>query len=332
MPTKLRVVVSCSDRKSLPAAPDLRLAQYRADTLLDRSGSWINRINRPQSETRPANALYQGAHWSVVRNLNDENPSCIGTEVELWIASAGYGLTRWDEELESYGATFSSGHADSVVAPGMTDDRAGATAFWWDALASRHRIDDAPPSLAELVSGEPDSPVLVALSASYLRAVRHDLGRALRRTASPQNLFILSTGSSSIELGGALVPFDSRLLGTVGGSNMSLIPRTARFLVAHDNQHGWDFDEVRNFMNAQLEQQPARPSHDRDRQSDAQVMEVIRGALAEADSRQTKRPSATTLLRLLRDSGNACEQKRFKDLYDRVSGDRESHALEGVNA
>ena len=106
MTQTLRVVVSCTDRKRLPPAPDLQLRSY-GDDLPERVSSWIARIDNPGDNEIRAADLYQGEHWSVVQQLTDA-ASAVGVTVDLWIASAGYGLISPEDLVESYAATFST--------------------------------------------------------------------------------------------------------------------------------------------------------------------------------------------------------------------------------
>jgi hypothetical protein len=59
-----------------------------------------------------------------------------------------------------------------------------------------------------------------------------------------------------------------------------------------------------------ISRSPELPKFERERLSDAQVRGYIRQGL-----RKGPQPSCSSLLRALRDSGLACEQSRFKNLY-----------------
>ena len=64
-----------------------------------------------------------------------------------------------------------------------------------------------------------------------------------------------------------------------------------------------------------LEEQPELVKYERTTMSDEEVMEYIAGELS-----SHPKLKASPLLRNLRDSGRACEQKRFGRLYKRVAG------------
>ena len=94
----VRVVVSCTDRKRLAPRPDLQLRTY-PDELTSRAAAWLARLDAVASPPVPAGELYQGEHWSVVRRLEPAG-AAVGSRVEVWIVSAGYGLLRPDELIE----------------------------------------------------------------------------------------------------------------------------------------------------------------------------------------------------------------------------------------
>ncbi|MEX2156705.1 MAG: hypothetical protein WD773_07675 [Gemmatimonadales bacterium] len=63
--------------------------------------------------------------------------------------------------------------------------------------------------------------------------------------------------------------------------------------------------------------QPPAPKYDHTPMSDDEVRHYISGKLDQAPSSKH-----TSLLRQLRDSGRACEQSRFRRLFEEVKGTR----------
>lgn len=308
----VRVVVSCTDRKRLPVAPKLRLQDYLG-TLEERATKWLGRLASPRSEQCPAIDLYAGEQWSVVKQLDDAARGA-HTRLDLWIASAGYGLLHQDEPVESYAATFATRSPDSVSRNSETV--ASDAREWWQHLCDRPRPSSKQPaSLAELAAQDRDTPLLVALSGSYVRAVRDDLLKAGAELG--QRLFLVSAGSRDRELEEFMVPCDARLVDGLGGTRLSLNVRVARQLLANAEAHGWEGEEVRRAMSAVLDDQPPPIRYDRAALSDEAVRRFIRQQLD-----RNGKQSRTSMLRLLRDAQFACEQKRFAELYSSV--------LEGV--
>ena len=225
----VRIVVSCSDRKSTEVASDLRLAAY-PDNLEERATRWIDRLNRPGGKIVPANQLYQGEHWSVVQKLTS-TAAASGCQVELWVASAGYGLVRADDSLEPYAATFATRNADSITRPGSNSSPGADAAFWWRRMSERPRTVGRPCNLQELAGQQPESPMIVALSASYARAVGRDLLAAAHALADQSQLFLVSSETAGSGLGQFRVPTSARFQQSLGGTLMSLNARVANHIV-----------------------------------------------------------------------------------------------------
>ena len=304
----VRIVVSCSDRKSIPPSPDLRLGAY-VDDLAARSARWIDRIGHPVGETIPARHLYKGEHWSVVRQLPAAGAES-GCTVELWVASAGYGLIHIDDPLEPYAATFATRNADSITRPNSSSSPSSDARFWWEQLTERRRASSRPDSLRSLVRQMPDAPLVVALSGSYIRAVEQDLVDAAKEFTNPNNLLIVASGMAASELQRYRVPADARFQQSLGGTRMSLNARIAKRLVERARQHCWEVDEIHRHLSEELAGLDHVPTFDRQTMTDREVVAFIKRTFA-AHGRLPQ----TKLLRQLRDDNRDCEQKRFARLY-----------------
>ena len=304
----VRIVVSCSDRKSTEVASDLRLAGY-PDNLEERATRWIDRLNRPGGKIVPANQLYQGEHWSVVQQLTS-TAAASGCQVELWVASAGYGLVKADDNLEPYAATFATRNADSITRPDGNSSPGADAAFWWRRLSERPRTEGRPSNLQELAEQQPESPMIVALSASYARAVGPDLIKAADALADQSQLFLVSSETAGSGLGQFRVPTSARFQQSLGGTRMSLNARVANHIVELAPEHDWDGKRLRLCLANELEALDECKRYDRVPLTDDQVLNIIRNSLATSG-----RLPQSRLLRQLRDDNYACEQKRFGRLY-----------------
>ena len=255
MKPKVRVVVSCSERKAPIVDDKLRLRNH-GGSLETRSKSWLQRIGRVENETYTAWDLYRGEHWSVVKE-NESNP-----DVELWVASAGYGLVRADEKLEPYAATFATGMEDSVVVAPQTYPPTQSAQYWWQKLSERNRDrsepHDAARSLLQLAESDPELPILVALSSSYVRAVREDLKNAAKALTSPTSLFLVTGSGAGDDLKDCVIPvgasFQQEGNGKqrLGGSRMSLNVRVAGVIIKQSNRHEWDRSALVECLHGEL--------------------------------------------------------------------------------
>jgi hypothetical protein len=82
-----------------------------------------------------------------------------------------------------------------------------------------------------------------------------------------------------------------------------------------ENAEAWGFTvgSIRQHLLKLIEVSEAPVKFERARMNDEAVREFIREALG-----RTNRPSCSVLLRELRGNGRACEQSRFKTLYNEV--------------
>ena len=295
-PTRVRVVVTCTHRKTRPVPKGLRLSSItsiRTSTRLDR---WIRKLGDSTMPATSAFCLYAGEHWDVVRQLSSNSSN---RAVELWVCSAGYGLVPAEAPLRPYSATFSAGNADSVPD--------GAVA-WWTALSSWEGPHGGPRSLTQLVADDPTARTILVLSPPYLRACRDDILEAAEALADRKSLSIISAGTKGdLELGEFLLPVDARLQHLLGGTRQALNIRVAEHLLAGGTT---THNRMYASLTRLLAEQPAIPRYERRVVTDAQVSAFIRRR-ARADGNTTH----TRLLREFRDSGYACEQARFASLF-----------------
>jgi len=262
----------------------------------------------------PASELYAGDQWLIAKSLPDVARGN-GLEANLWVCSAGYGLIPASAMIHPYSATFSASHPDSVR---RLDPGAGAViSAWWDRLMEwRGPMPGSCRSLAELARTHPSRPILMVASPVYLGAMRGDLEAAASALESPDLLTIVSAGSERRgRLAGNILPCDSRLQPALGGALMSLNVRVARKLLAEAGQWPPRCHELAVELERLLDRQPDRTVYRRSTMTDAQVRAFIRDQLKRDYS---ARP--TPLLRLLRDLGRACEQKRFRSIFESVRG------------
>ena len=299
-PVRVRVVVTCSHRKTRPVPTSHRLRHVTGAQAGTRLKNWTKRLTDETSTTTPALSLYAGEHWDVARRLG----TCrlAACRVELWVCSAGYGLIPVEAPISPYSATFAPGHPDSVP-----NGRAGA-GTWWAALREWSGPVFGPRSLAQLAAVDREARLLLVLSRPYLNACRDDVLAAASIVASAGGLSIVSAGTKSdSQLEDLLLPVDARLQHALGGTRRSLNVRVAEHLLAGGlTTH----EEMKTSLERLLVSQPPVPRYERLVMTDRQVGGFIRQRL-----RIDRSVSCTRLLRELRESGHACEQRRFSALF-----------------
>lgn len=293
---KLTIVVTCTDRKSLQPSPDLRIRTLPEGDTSTRLSTWRRRIASTAGQLS-LNDLYQGEAWLQAKGLaSDATRHAVA--VRMLVASAGLGLVDVTNQAPSYAATFSSGKDDSVVRDikRLPD--------WWAALKE---MPNTTP-WDDIANG----PLLMVLSESYARAMDSDLARIAQRGGD----HLLVGGWRNIE-GLQRLPADRELRSTLGGSVSSLSLRMARrwlsarkdrALFSSDDQAAWTSWATTARRSEVYARTPA---------SDPELLDLIRGLIDGAPEL-----SASRALRMLRDRGIACEQKRFGALFSNVVATR----------
>lgn len=313
-PPALHIVASCTDGKRATVPPQMRLQAHRRVDLAQTFRAWWSALQAAKGPTVAASDMYKGDHWAVTRQLATVGEKA-GWRVRTWVASAGYGLVPVTALIHPYSATFSTGQPDSVTSSERGKWRSEAR-VWWAALSQKAGPDpNAGRSISSIASAEPNATILVAASEPYIAAMEDDLISARKALSRPERLLILTAapGPSFEALKESWVRVEVALTAQVGGAMGALHARVARALLkaltprdlsapraqAYVEQLAGDRSGVRQFNRAPL--------------GDDEVKMFIRQSL-----REQPRTTHTPLLRKLRDTGRACEQGRFRDLFHQV--------------
>lgn len=317
MGAEVLVLVTCTNRKTVPPAPALSLRAIPGRTPAARVKVWLKRMRAAPGTSVSAEALYAGDHWHVVRSIQNDATRA-KRQISVWVCSAGYGLIPLCAEIVSYAATFTSNHPDSVTRAVDNRQARRTRREWWGALATWSGPEPgAPRTIYELAREHKNSTLLLAASPQYLDAVADDLGRAAT-VLSPGRVCIFCAGADSRpcpQLDAFLVPCSARLQEALGGALNSLNTRCVRYALRHAGEDGLQLPALRTFFARLLRKQPKRQAPQRTPLSDEEVYRFIQTALGK-DS--TIRP--TPLLFRLREGGLACGQSRFCALFRRVEG------------
>ena len=314
-PLAVNVVVTCSNKKTVPDAVALR--DVPAGAIPDRARIWIRGLESDGVRV-PAHELYAGENWSVVKSLRgvaDQN----GVSLSAWICSAGYGLVSWRSPLRSYAATFAGAHADSVARATAGTSGRLEREQWWGALSIWPGPREGDPrTFVDLVKQNPAIPLVVAVSPHYLQAVANDLKQARHHMGQDGRLIVLTCDAGlAREFPDASVLCDSRLQTVVHGPRNSLTVRVFRLLLSRVRDIGIAARTWRDHVAELAERQPPIARYDRAKMTDVEIRRFIGEQLVSDTG-----ASHSVLLRRLRDGGSACEQKRFRDAYLTVIGER----------
>ncbi|KFE70246.1 hypothetical protein [Hyalangium minutum] len=255
--------------------------------------------------------LYGGQHWSVIRSLPADGREA-GLEVQLWVASAGYGLWNCNWSAHAYSATF-TGKSEDAVAPAGKSGQAERQA-WWEALSQgEHRPKKTPRSLAELVENNRNAVLMIVAPSTYVDAMEPDLVRASQLGHSQQKLFVISSDSplQTGPLGAHWIKCPGALVFALGGGVASLYARVARHVLLEARRTGLELSAVRERVAELSRKTGGWPENLRSPVTDGEVLQFIRNELEE-----NPRQSRSGLLQRFRNSGQKCQMERFNRLYD----------------
>lgn len=264
----------------------------------------------------PAKDLYCGSAWAVIQTALTKVRQI--ANINLWIASAGYGLLGSEDLVAPYSATFTAGQCDTVT---LERDAAG-NQRWWEGLTKRtSKTTRLVVSVAELARAYPTTPLLVGVSPAYLWAMTLDLLAASKTLVDPDLLVIISPGAKNA---GVLTPFllpcDARLEHRLGGSRSSLNARIVAYILNRFQANELRLPTLRKHFRNILVRSPQARTYDREKMTDKEVEIFVRKALRKAPG-----TSFSALLRRLRDSGKACEYKRFRQMFRAIAPSTTNH-------
>ena len=308
----VNIIVTCTKQKMLEPPDGLQLRNVTGRTVSDRARRWVAVLQKSREPQISAMDLYAGDHWSVARDLQ-----ALGTasrEIRVWVISAGYGLVSIDQAMCPYSATFSNPHPDSVILADRDEPHSSQKAAWWNAVTAAPWKRRTVTSLSDLASSMPESPMIIAASKNYLDAVYDDLLAATHRLPRTGMVTVISAGTNRLgELSGNLVPADARLQHYVGGIRRSLNIRLTRHVLQQTKRGSISFGRVHGLLGSMLKEAPDLQKFDRTPMSDGEIKKFIANVM-----KNRVKISHTPLLREFRANGNACEQKRFRKLFQKV--------------
>lgn len=289
---------------------DLELGSLRNSDPAERIQEWISRLSASKSPRLPAEDLYVGDAWGIIKPF--------GQTERLWIASAGYGLISHRVSICSYSATFTPHHPDSIISRNSRVPVSQQCTVWWSGLWKWCAAGAGGTRIADLARQDPGTPIIVILSHSYLRAIQDDLLAARELLEDPRKLIIVSAGSQKTgALKGNYIPCDARLQTHLKGARVSLNSRIARKIITETPFGKLDADYLGRQFVRLLAKCPVMTHQSRSPRTDLEVTQFINKTLS-------KRPAstATSVLNDLRSAGFACEQSRLKKLFKKVFGER----------
>lgn len=307
------IIVPCTDRKRRKPAPNLsarNLPEVRISTL---AKAWAERVS-VQGDRVAARDLYCGRAFREAMDATEL------LNANLKVISAGLGIVDQDQEIPSYSATVTPGYPDSILK--RIPFGTASSSDWWYALQSelpgvRGFRDEVKESRASLV--------LIALTEKYAEMIQSDLEDLDAEEIARLRVFGAGIAKHLPErLVPTVMPYDERFDGPQSprpGTMSDFAPRALRHFadLLHSGQVlGEDLEADRSELERHMTGWLPREIPVRAKLSDDEVIEFIDASWEETGGR------SQVTLRLLRDSGHACEQKRFRDLFHKAREQRRS--------
>lgn len=298
------VLIPCTDRKRVLPETRLRAGDLKPGSVEELALEWTRRVDAaPPVGT--ISEVYCG------RAYQEAATAAKRLRCEIAVISAGLGIVRSEQEIPSYSLTVTPGNDDTILKKIKSPQPTPQS--WWAELR-KNRSDGL--GLEDLLKETEASLVLLSLSASYAVLVKDELAQLNEEYAKRLRIF----GSGIAEhlpphLVGSVMPYDVRLngldspiRGTMSDFGSRALHHFAQCLEIGDldgRSPEKDYEFLTNLMNNWSTPEIPR----RERMTDDEVVGFILSNWDETGGR------SGVSLRLLRDSGNACEQSRFRDLF-----------------
>jgi hypothetical protein len=295
------ILSSCSSTKRSRVNPALTVAAVRARRLEPFAREWVKRVDAAAPAGR-AGDIYGGpgvkAALAAARRL----------ECPAYFVSAGLSLLPEGQQVPAYDLSVAAGES---CPPALASGEATA-AQWWAALNNELGRDRPIASLVRRTDGQ----VLMALPGSYLSMVVDDLFSLSQFQRAKLRLIVSESASVPAWLEPSAIRYDQRLSGIATapkGANAYFAQRALGHFVDLIVRHKLEAADIA-VQRAKVMQELGRaavvPTPKRQPQSEAQVLRWI-------ESTDPKRArSATALLGEFRRAGFACEQARFRGVYE----------------
>jgi hypothetical protein len=272
--------------------------------------SWLHNLSVKETGVRPAMEVYCGTAWSNIIKTKQVLPS-----VKFRIVSAGYGLINDNTPISNYQATFQSRTINSVGR--SWSPQSHANQLWWHALVGKDWY--------QLLAKE-EGLILLQLSSIYLKALEPGLVKLAKKIGD--RLIILSPGyKTNIDiLAKKILPIDSRFEHIVKTTRSNLGSAALKWLIDEfPTNNGWDIQLLHKDLNKIFKSLPPIQVHSRKIMQDEEVLNFI-----EINAKQLKQAYASPLLKKLRESNFACEQKRFAKLFEYWKSNNKARIVEDV--
>jgi hypothetical protein len=300
-------ISGCTGRKRSSVASPIGATNLPKSSITDLARAWNKLVNSAPAEVS-AKQLYCGRGFQTARKASDF------LKAEHWIVSAGLGLIRAEKKVPAYDLTI-GGDSPANVASRIKGNKFSAPA-WWDAInAGKKKYR----SISALVINNPRHKIIISISRPYLEMILEDISSLDKKHWRRIRLIGPNISHADTDfLRAVLLPYDEQLDGPespIPGTKGDFAQRAAQHFAIRvwpDSQNGsieLHSVKVRELLKAMGT--PKKPKNEK--KTDIEVAKLISSNWAKSKG------SSSRMLRILRDDlGVACEQSRFRDIFNQL--------------
>jgi hypothetical protein len=301
---QLIIAVNCTSRKTAKAGRSLSARDLGRGEVAQLAREWRSRVQNSDAKAVPARELYSGRAFALASRTAES------AGADLYVLSAGMGFVKQDTLVPPYNLSVAPDTDDCILARSRAERFTASE--WWAAL---HDAPRARP-MAKLLSDRPKAMLVLAATRPYIEMVEDEL-TSLTAAQVTRLRIVGPTRASALPefLQASVMPYDDRLddadLGLQGTRFDFAARALSHFvrLVGRDDSIQSPQDHAKR-VRLSLSKRQAPERLDRERLDTATLRSHIR-TLKKAGESKT-----SALVKLRRNLGYACEQKRFFSAWE----------------
>jgi hypothetical protein len=298
----ITILASCTNSKTEKANEALTIQCYSHEKPFEKViQSWKKSREESNSQRYLTTKLYKGVGWKAT--VDTYNFLSNYDKTKLYIASAGYGLISHTSKITPYNATFAPRTSNSIDK--FTGDKR-ANIEWWDSI-NQFRAEDFSN----------DSYFFVILPHNYLLATQNFIKEMVEQYDKRVFIFRATKSEAIPFMQNYTVEFDLRFNSFQTGTLSSLLSRAVLWLSKEVVEYEIPFKHhlFQEHIEEKMKNYTQYKMPKREQLSEEEIIKKIKNMII-----NDKITSASKGLRRLRESGIACEQKRFSTLFKKVKG------------
>ena len=298
----ITILSSCTNSKTKKADETLTIQYYshkiHFHTVIEQ---WNESIEKSKHQKYLSTELYKGVGWKAT--IDTYKVLSMYDKIELYIASAGYGLISYKNKIASYDATFAPRTPNSIDK--FRQDKK-SNIEWWDNI-NQFSVENFSK----------DSFFFIILPHNYLIATQNFIKEMIEKYGKKVFIFRATQNKALPFMQEYTVEFDLRFNSFQTGTLSSLLSRAVLWLSQEIVEYKIPFEHhlFQNHIEEKMKNYTHYKMPKREQISEEELIKKIKNMITNEGI-----TSASKGLKRLRESGIACEQKRFGTLFKKVKG------------